>query len=51
MICGRNDWDDALEEAYVRAVLEGRVVPPAPQPRPALEDYGRSFTFSMEDLC
>ena len=51
MICGRNDWDDLLEEAYVRAVLEGRKKPPVPQPPYPLEDYGRGFIFSVEEIC
>lgn len=50
MICGYNDWDQALDEAHMRGILEGRITPPPPAPKPTLEDYGRSITFSLADL-
>ena len=50
MICGKNDWDELLEEAYVRAVLEGRIPPPKPRPPMKIEDYGASVSFSLDSL-
>jgi hypothetical protein len=50
MICGYNDWDEALDEAYIRAVLEGRIAVPPPPPPLALEDYSRVMTFTLEEL-
>ena len=50
MICGYNDWDEALDEAYFRGILEGRIKPPPPLPPMTLEDYGRSVTFTTAEL-
>lgn len=49
-ITSYNDWDAALDEAYLRAVMEGRIKPPEPQVTLSLDDYGRSVEFKREDL-
>ena len=50
VILGYNDWDEALDEAYVRGILVGRIPLPPPPPVLTLEDYGRSVTFTLEEL-
>lgn len=51
MICGYNDWDEALDEGYMRGILSGRIpLPPPPVTYPTLEDYGRSIVFKLDEL-
>ena len=51
MICGRNDWDDLLEEAHQRAIARGDLPPdPPPVQYKTLAEYGRVVTFSLEEL-
>lgn len=50
MICGYNDWDALLDEAYMRGILEGRITPPGLTKPASLADYGRSIEFTFEEL-
>jgi hypothetical protein len=50
MITGYNDWDEALDEAYMRGIIEGRIPLPMPLPKMTVEDYGRSVTFSLKEI-
>ena len=50
MLIGWNDWDEALEESYIRGVLEGRIKLPEPPKPMTLEDYGKSITFTLDEI-
>ena len=45
-----DDWDEALDEAYMRDILEGRRPLPPKPPVMRLEDYSRSITFTLAEI-
>ena len=50
MLCGYNDWDEALDESYWAAVARGEIKLLPPAPPATLEDYGRSITFTLDEI-
>ena len=53
MIIGYNDWDAALDEARMRRIESGNPLPgdiPPKQEPLTLADYGRSVTFTLDEI-
>lgn len=50
MLRHKDDWDEALEEAYWNAVARGDVQIPKKVSTPKDYDYSQSYTISRKEL-